>query len=67
MSYEINEQMIRDRLCVSINWVEGVACKWRRNEPFVMRLVQALVKERMMEYAVNPIYEIIREYQEAGE
>ena len=54
--------MVRKGLSVSIHKVERMACKGRRDKPFVVGLVQMLVQHRMVQKAMNPVDQVIREY-----
>ena len=47
--------------------MEGVAGIWRRHDPFVVRLVQSLVYQRVMQASVDQVDPEVGEDQEAGE
>src|ERR1700742_1758948 len=64
---EERENVVRRRLCESVEWVESMRCEWRRNNPFVMRLVQGLVHQRMMQAAVDPVDAEVGEEDEEWE
>ena len=42
------ENMVRRALGESVQWVESMASKWCRHDPFMMRLVQCLVCHRVV-------------------
>jgi hypothetical protein len=58
--------MVRDRLGISVYWVERMARERSRDQPLVVRLVQMLVQERVVQDAMNPVHKVICEDQEAG-
>ena len=49
------ENMVRQALRPAIQRVESVAGKRRRNDPFVVWLVEPAVYSRVMEATVNPV------------
>lgn len=61
------EGVVGDGLSKSIKRVEGMRGKRRGHDPFVVRLVQALVDERVMQPAVDPVDAEVGEHDEEGE
>lgn len=59
--------MVRETLGVTIQGVERVACIRRRHDPLMMRLVQVLVDERMVESTMDQVDEEVRKDQEQRE
>ena len=59
--------MIRHTLRESIQWMKSVARVRRRHDPLVMRFVQRLVYQRMVQSAVDPVDEEIGEANEERE
>lgn len=59
--------MIWYALRETVNGVESMACKRRRHDPLVVRLVQCLVYRRVVEASVDPVDEHIRKGNEQGE
>ncbi|CAK9107656.1 Postreplication repair E3 ubiquitin-protein ligase rad18 (RING-type E3 ubiquitin transferase rad18) (UV radiation sensitivity protein 2), partial [Durusdinium trenchii] len=59
-----DEQVVRYPLHETIDWVEGVRCKWRHDEPFVVPLVAVLVEQRVVQQAVDPVDEAVVPHQE---
>lgn len=47
--------MVRKTLTPAVHWVEGIAGIGGGDDPFVMRLVQAFVDDRMMQSSMNPV------------
>ena len=47
--------------------MEGVACERRRHDPFVVRFVQTLVQEGMVQAAVDPVDAEVSEHNEERE
>lgn len=64
---EEREDVVWQTLHVTINWVESMRGKGGRNDPLVMRLVQALVHSRRMQPTVDAVDQCIGENQEQGE
>lgn len=56
--------MVWDRLEISIESVKGMRCKWRGDDPFVVRLVHMLVKKRNVKCSVHPVDTVVGEEQE---
>ena len=61
------EQVVRNRLREAVHWVEGMRSEWCRHDPFVVWLVESLVDARMVQTAVYPIDQEIREKDEERE
>ena len=59
--------MIRYALREPIQRVKGMACVWRRHDPFMMRFMQRLVDHGMMQPSVYPIDEKVRKAYEQWE
>lgn len=47
--------VVRNTLSPTIHGMEGVRCIRRRHDPFVVRLVQSFVDQRMVKTSMNPI------------
>lgn len=56
--------MVWDRLRVSVDGVECMAREWRRDDPFVMRLMDVFVQEGNMEPAVDPVNAVVGKKEE---
>jgi len=61
------KHVVRDALTKPINRVERVGSVRRRHDPFVVRLVQVLVNQGMVQPAVDPVDEQVREQDEERE
>jgi len=61
------ENVVGNALRVAIKRVESVAGERSRHDPFVVRLVEMTIDERMVKTAVNPIDAAIREHEEQRE
>lgn len=61
------EDVVRNRLGVTIERVESVGCEWSRHDPLVVRLVQGFVNERVVQSTVNPVDAEIGKGNEEGE
>ena len=59
--------MVGEALSVAIERVECVRGVGRRHDPLVVRLVEALVDERVMQSAVDPVNAEVGEHEEEGE
>lgn len=59
--------MIRHTLSEPIQWMKSVARVRRGHDPLVMRFMQRLVYQRMMQSAMDPVDEEIGEADEEGE
>jgi len=64
---EEGEDVVRDALCEAVEWMEGVGCEWRRDNPLMVRLVEVLVDALVVQAAVDPVNEAIREGDEEWE
>lgn len=64
---EKREDVIGHALQVAVHWVEGMRSVRRRHDPLVVRLVEALVDERVVQAAVDPVDEEVGEGNEDGE
>ena len=64
---EKREDVVGHALQVAVHWVEGVRGVRRRHDPLVVRLVEALVDERVVQAAVDPVDEEVGEGNEDGE
>jgi len=49
------EEVVGHALAVAVERVEGVTGERRRHDPFVVRLVQTLVEDRVVQGAVDPV------------
>lgn len=58
------KQMVRDRLSEAVDWVEGMRSERGRHDPFVVWLVESLVDTRMVQTAVYPVDQKVREQDE---
>jgi hypothetical protein len=58
------EDVVWNTLAVSIKGVESMAGERSRHDPFVMRLVQRLVYQWMMQSSVNQVDEAVGEHDE---
>lgn len=58
------EDVVWQTLCPAVERVEGVRGIGRRHDPFVMRLVQALVEDGVVQAAVDPVDEEVGEAEE---
>ena len=56
--------MVGNTLTPAIQWVERIAGVRSRNDPFVVRLVQSLIDERMVQSTMDPVDTEIRERDE---
>lgn len=61
------EKVIRDALCIAVKRVESMRSIRSRHDPFVVRLVEALVDQRMVKTSVNPVDEEVGEHEEERE
>lgn len=61
------EEVVGHALAVAVERVEGVAGERRRHDPFVVRLVQALVEDRVVQGAVDPVDAEVGEEDEQRE
>ena len=57
-------QMIRHALRETIHWMEGMTREWRWHNPLMVRLMQCLVNQRMVQSTMDPINTQIRENNE---
>ena len=64
---QIGENVVRHTLCKAIERVKGVACVRGWHDPFVVRFMQRLVNERVVQSTVDPVDEKVREAKEEGE
>lgn len=62
---EEDEEVVWDRLQISVYGVECVRGEWCRDDPLVVGLVNVLVEHGMVQNSVDPVYAIIREEEEA--
>ena len=62
-----HEHVIGERLGEPVQGVESMRGEWRRHDPLVVRLVEALVHPRVVEAPVDPVYEAVREENEERE
>lgn len=60
-----NEEMVRYGLEVTVEGMECMGCEGGRYEPFVMRFVHVFVDAGVVQRAVDPVYAIVREEEEA--
>lgn len=63
---EEGEDVIRKRLSVSVERMEGMRCEWTGHDPFVVRLVEGFVDGFVVQAAVNPVNAEIRERDKEG-
>ena len=61
------EHVVRQRLGVAVQRVEGVRGKGRGHDPLVVRLVDVLVDAWVVQTAVDPIDQRVGEEEEEGE
>ena len=61
------EDVVGDALAEAVDRVEGVRGEGRGHDPFVVRFVQALVEDGVVQAAVDPVDAEIREHQEERE
>lgn len=61
---EEGEQVVRQTLGITVQWVESVRCKGGRHDPLVVRLVDVLVNARVVQATVDPVDERVGEEQE---
>ena len=61
------EDVVWYALGKAIKWVESVARKRCRHDPFVMRLMKCFVDLWVMEATVDPVYQEVGEEEEEGE
>ena len=59
--------MIRHTLREPIKWMKGMARVWSRHDPFMMRFMQRLIDQRMVQSTMDPINEEVREEDEKRE
>lgn len=52
---EEREQMVWYALCEAVQWVKSMGCIRGWHDPFVMRLMQLLVDQRVMQATVDPV------------
>ena len=58
--------MVRKALSETIQGMESVGSKWSWRNPLVVRLVQALVYQWVVQVSVNPVDAVVREADEQG-
>lgn len=58
-----DEEVIWDRLGISINWVEGMGSERCRNYPLVVWFVEYSIEEREMEPSMDPVNTIVGKKQ----
>ena len=61
---EVGEDVVRERLEVTVDWVESVCGEGGGNDPLVVWLVDVLVDERVVFQSVNPVNAVIGEEEE---
>ena len=63
---EEDKDMVGEGLRIAVHGMEGVRCKGRGDDPFVVGLVEAFVEEGNMQPSVNPIDAVVGEEEETG-
>jgi len=58
-------EVIRDALCKSIQWVEGMWCKWSRDFPTMVRFVDGGIQETVMQSSMDPVDGTVGEEEKA--
>ena len=61
------EEVVWNRLEVSIYGVERMRSKGRRHDPLVMGLVDMLIEEGKVQPAVNPVHQVVGEHQKPAQ
>ena len=61
---EVGEDVVREGLEVTVDWVESICGEGGGNDPLVVWLVDVLVDERVVFQSVNPVDAVISEQEE---
>lgn len=61
------EEVVGHALGEAVERVEGVRGEWRRHDPFVVWFVESSVEDWVVQAAVDPVDEAVREEEEEGE